>query len=250
MRIKLIACDVFLRPISAIVATSPHTIDVEYVPMLAHNEPDTLRANLQARINAATIEQQYDLLILSYGLCGNATLGLTSPVKMIMPRVHDCCAVFMGSKEAFAAEFCGKLSMRWCTSGYYERCYIDKGLTGDTSHRRETYPEYQALIEQFGEDNAQYIWDTMHPEIETPDAAYIKIPGFEMPGHEAGFKSLVEAQGKTLRVLAGSVEYLQDLVNGPWEDERFLTVHPGEKIGAVYDMDRVVVAVLPTGIWP
>ena len=243
MKIKLICCDVFLRPVSAFVAQSPHIIDVEYVPMLAHNEPDKLRANLQSRINAATMERQYDLFLLSYGLCGNATLGLTCPVKMIMPRIHDCCAMFMGSKEAFAKEFDGKLSMRWCTSGYYERCHMDKGLTGDTLQRRETYPEYQALVEQFGEDNAEYIWETMHPEIETPEAAYITTPGFEMPGYQDGFKKLVEEQGKTLHVLEGSTSFLYDLINGPWDDERFLTVNPGEKIGAVYDMDRVVTAV-------
>ena len=243
MRIKLISCDVFLRLVSAFVATSPHIIDVEYVPMLAHNEPDILRENLQARINAAACERDYDLFVLSYGLCGNATLGLSCPVKMIIPRIHDCCAMFMGSKEKFAEEFAGKLSMRWCTSGYYERCHMEKGLAGDTSRRRETYPEYQALIEQFGEDNAEYIWQTMYPEIETPEAAYIKIKGFEMPGYEAGFRSLVEKQGKTLRILEGDATYLHDLVNGPWDDARFLTVNPGEKIGAVYDMEQVVTAV-------
>jgi len=224
------------------VATSSHTIDVEYVPMLAHNEPDNLRANLQARINTAAKERDYDLFILSYGLCGNATLGLTCPVKLVIPRIHDCCAMFMGSNENFARDFAGKLSMRWCTSGYYERCHIEKGLTGDSAHRKETYPEYQALIEQFGEDNAEYIWDTMHPEIETPEAAYIRIPGFEMPGHEAGFKAMVEEQGKTLQILEGNIDYLHDLINGPWDDKRFLMVNPGEKIGAVYDMDRVVTA--------
>jgi len=243
MRIKLICCDVFQRPVSAFVAESPHVIDVEYVPMLAHNEPEKLREDLQARINAAAKARDYDFFLLSYGLCGNAVVGLTCPVKMIMPRIHDCCTMFMGSKEAFQAEFGGKLSMRWCTSGYYERCHMENGLTGDSRRSRETYPEYQALIEQFGEDNAEYIWETMHPEIETPEAAYITTPGFEMPGHEAGYRALVEAQGKTVYVIEGSTGYLKDLINGPWDNGRFLTVNPGEKIGGVYDMDEVVRAV-------
>ena len=243
MRIKLICCDVFLRPVSAFVATSPHIIDVEYVPMLAHNEPDILRTGLQNRINAAAGVRKYDLLLLLYGLCGNATLGLTCPVRMIMPRIHDCCTMFMGSKEKFATEFGDKLSMRWCTSGYYERGYTENSLSGNQAPSRGTYPEYRALVEQYGEDNAEYIWDTMHPEIETPEAAYIKTPGFEMPGCEAGFRSLVEAQGKTLRILEGDVTYLKDMINGPWDDARFLTINPGEKIGALYDMDQVVCAV-------
>jgi len=214
--------------------------------MLAHNKPDNLRADLQARIDAALSVRKYDIFLLLYGLCGNSTIGLSCPVKMIMPRIHDCCTMFMGSKEKFATEFGNNLSMRWCTSGYYERSYMDDGLTGHPSQSRETYrnnPEYRVLAEQFGEDNAEYIWETMHPEIETPEAAYIKIEGFEMPGCEGGFRKAVEAQGKTLRVIEGGTAYLRDMINGPWDNERFLEINPGEKIGAIYDMEQVVKAV-------
>ena len=262
MRVKLICCDVFLRITSALVAASPHTIDVEYVPMLAHNNPDKLRAELQARINATLCKgdstaRNYDLLLLLYGLCGNAAVGLTSPIKMIIPRVHDCCTMFMGSRERFLQEFGNNLSMRWCSSGYYERSYIDKegegkrftsgealSFTSDCgfSHVFLTNPEYLALAEQYGEDNAQYIWQTLHPEIETPEAAYIRIDGHEVPGYEDGFKRQVEAQGKTMRVLKGSTAYLKAMINGPWDNTRFLTVDPGEKICAVYDMEQVLKA--------
>jgi len=211
--------------------------------MLAHNKPDELRADLQTRINAAAKVRDYDILLLLYGLCGNAAVGLTSPVKMIMPRIHDCCAMFMGSNENFVKEFGGSLSMRWCTSGYYERSYIDRGLTSHPSVSRETYPEYRALVEQYGEDNAEYVWDIMHPEIETPEAAYIRMEGFDMPGYEDAFKRLVEEQGKTLKILSGDASYLKDMIDGPWDDRRFLTINPGENVGAVYDMERVVKAV-------
>ena len=244
MRIKLICCDVFLRIASALVAASPHIVDVEYVPMLAHNEPERLRANLQSRIDAAASgSRKYDLFLLSYGLCGNSTAGLTCPVKMIMPRVHDCCTLFMGSKEKFLKEFGDNLSMRWCTSGYYERGYKENSFDSYSSKSRETYPEYQALIEEYGEENAEYIWDTMHPEIETPEAAYIRIEGFEMQGCAEGFAELVAKHGKGVRYLEGSAAYLCDLINGPWDDERFLTINPGQKIGAVYDMEKVLTAI-------
>ncbi|MCL2378638.1 MAG: DUF1638 domain-containing protein [Defluviitaleaceae bacterium] len=242
MRIKLICCDVFLRQASAFIAASPHIIDVEYVPMLAHNKPDTLRAGLQARINAAAAARNYDLFLLLYGLCGNSTVGLTSPVKLIMPRVHDCCTMFMGSYDRFAKEFGNNLSMRWCTSGYYERSYLDNAPDSFPTQSRETYPEYRALVEQYGEDNAEYIWDTLHPDIETPEAAYIRLKDFESPSYENDFRGLVENQGKTLRVVEGDTSYIQALINGPWDNKRFLTINPGEKIGAVYDMHQVVTA--------
>ena len=243
MRIKLICCDVFLRMVSAFVAVSPHTVDVEYLPMLAHNKPDELRAKLQARINAAFEQRSYDMLLLAYGLCGNATLGLTCPVRMVIPRVHDCCTMFMGSKERFVEEFKDNLSMRWCTCGYYERCIAEEGRDGYFSPNKNAHPEYLAYAAKYGEETADYLWESMHPLIETAETAYIRIEGFERAGVEQAYTALVEEQGKKVRVLEGSAEYLRDLINGPWDDARFLVVEPGQKIGAVYDMERVLEAV-------
>jgi hypothetical protein len=234
MKIKLLCCDVFLRIVSAFVSASPHTIDVEYLPLLAHVHPDKLRGDLQSRINAATLQKDYDLFVLSYGLCGNATLGLTCPVPMVIPRVHDCCTLFMGSREKFIEAFGDSLSMRWCTSGYFERCHAEEGPKG------LRHPDYVVLLEKYDRETADYIWETLHPGIETPEAAYIRIDGFEIPDYEKRFIEMVEGEGKTVRFFQGGTDYLYDLINGPWDDERFLTVQPGQKIGAVYDMERVV----------
>jgi len=209
--------------------------------MQAHTEPNKLRADLQARINAASASKNYDLFLLLYGLCGNATVGLTCPAKMIIPRIHDCCAMFMGSKAKFIKEFGNNLSMRWGASGYLERSGLENNLASHPSQRRNS-AEYRALVDQYGEDNADYVWETLHPEIETPEAAYIRLSGYEIPGHEDSFRRQVEAQGKILRILEGGTAYLQAMINGPWDNERFLTINPGEKIDAVYDMQEVVKA--------
>jgi len=148
----------------------------------------------------------------------------------------------MGSNEKFIKEFGDNLSMRWCTSGYYERSYMDGAADNYSTHSRETYPEYQALLEKYGEEDAEYVWDILHPDIETPEAAYIRTEGFEMPGYQEGFTEQITRQGKTLRLLEGDLTFLHDLINGPWDDKRFLTVQPGQKIGAVYDMEHVVAA--------
>jgi hypothetical protein len=241
-RIKLICCDVFLRPVSAFVAASPHIIDVEFVPMLAHNEPDILRADLQRRIDAAAALQKYDLFLLSYGLCGNTAVGLSCPVRLVMPRVHDCCALFMGSREKFLAAFGGQLSKRWCTAGYFERGYAGNSREVFAPHSRFASGEYQALVEKYGTENANYVWETLHPPMEMDTAAYIRTPGFEVPGCEEAFIRIIEGQNKRVDILEGDTKYLHDLINGPWDDERFLTVEPGHAIVGVYDMERVVAA--------
>lgn len=235
-RIKFICCDVFARLACAAVAAAPHVVDLELLPMLAHTEPNKLREDLQARIDRIDAGL-YDRIILGYGLCGNATASLRFHLPAVVPRAHDCCAMFMGGRDAFLRAFADNLSMRWCTCGYYERCY-QQGLNDDYATYR-TNPEYIKLLDDYGEDNADYVWQTLHPPLETKEAVYIRLDGYEYSGSMEGFAKQVNGIGGTVRVEAGDPGWFFRLVNGPWNPEEFLLINPGEMIEPVYDMIEV-----------
>jgi hypothetical protein len=237
MRIKFICCDVFARLAYAAAAVSENVIDLELYPMLSHNEPAELRAGLQSRIDGTDAEK-YGMIILGYGICGNATVGLNAKLPMVIPRIHDCCTMFLGSAKRFLDEFGENLSTRWCTCGYYER-----GYGSGYYDEYETYltnPEYLKLLNEYGEDNAEYIWQTLHPPIETKEAVYIEINGYEYGGPKQKYAELIAASGKGLRTVDGDPSWFFKLVNGPWDEGLFLTVNPGERVSAVYDMKEVV----------
>jgi hypothetical protein len=237
MRIKFICCDVFARLAYAAAAASPHIVDLELLPMLAHTEPDKLREELRVRI-AKIDAGYYDRVALGYGLCGNATVGLSFPVLAVMPRAHDCCAVFMGSCVNFLKAFSENLSMRWCTCGYYERGWLSGWLDENITYH--THPEYVKLLETYGEDNAEYVWKMMHPPLETNEAAYIALDGFEYNGTKEHFTAEIERQGNVVRAEKGDAGWFFRLVNGPWDTSEFLFINPGEAISPVYDMEEVV----------
>ena len=242
MKLKLICCDVFLRIASYYVSKSPHIVDVEFIPMLAHDKPDELRLILQERINISMKTRKYDKLLLGYGLCGNTTANLYCEIPIIIPRVHDCCAMFLGSKNKFLQDFGEHLSMRWCSNGYYERGYMDENYnTNKHSGDYKTNIEYLKMVEQYGEENAEYVWETMHPKIETKEAAYIQINGFEYNDSLNNYGTKVRQDGAELKIIDGDPTYLERLINGPWDDKEFLHVSPGNKIKPVYDMDVVYV---------
>lgn len=257
MHLKFICCDVFLRIACGIVAESPHIVDVEFMPMLAHNNPDKLNKELQERIDKSSKVKRYDKIILGYGLCGNSTVGLHSSVPLILPRAHDCCMLFMGSKERYLEGFGDALSMRWRTCGYHERCDVSaaenlnqngyyndhSGSDGVKQHAAYmTSTEYMDLVDKYGEENADYVWETLHPDIETDEAAYIEVDGYEYSGSYEWFKTDVESQGKTVRHLKGDISFLKQLINGPWDEKHFLEIMPGQKVAGVYDMDIVIKA--------
>jgi hypothetical protein len=97
-------------------------------------------------------------------------------------------------------------------------------------------------IEKYGEENADYIWDTMHPDIETDEAVYIKIEGYEYSDAYKNYSDEIKNSGKILKTVEGNVSMLKDLIDGNWDDERFLVVPPGKKITGVYDMKYVMKA--------
>ena len=245
MFIKLICCDVFTRIACDLVSKSPHVVDLEFVPMLAHDEPKKLNQMIKEKIDKSINEsgRKYDAVILGFGLCGNSVIGLSCSIPMVIPRAHDCCTIQMGNRENFIAAFKDILSARWSSTGYFERCHNLNHYYGTEQHAfYKTSIEYMNYVEQYGEDNADYIWETMHPDIETNEVVYIKIDGFEYSGSFENYKSEIEKSGKKLKVVDGDISMLKALIDGEWDDKKFLVVPPGKKIAGVYDMEYVMKA--------
>lgn len=242
MKYKLICCEVFLREACLAIATTPNVVDLEFTPKGAHENSNELRKIIQEKINAVEKTGGYDAILLGYGLCGNSTAGITArSVPLVVPRAHDCCTIFLGSKQKFMEYFKDNLSSEWSSTGYMERgdkdSYLRESDTGKLLGLDKAYEEY---VEQYGEENAKYIWETLHPKNESDELIYIKIPETEHLGYLQKLEAYAEEIGKTVKVLEGDMRLIRDLVNGNWNQEDFLVVPPGETVKPVYDYDIII----------
>jgi hypothetical protein len=249
MELKLIACEVFFREICLTAASSPHRIDLEFTDKGAHNESDKLRAIIQARIDAAQSgDRAYDAIALGFGLCGNSLLGVRAGrVPLVLPRAHDCCTVFLGSRSAFAAHFKDNPSLPFSSTGYMER-------GGTPIHEATTLDfvpgvtrEYQDLVAQYGEENAKYIFETLTASADQSRhggtdnrVVFIDTPEFSHLGFAEKCRAQAQDAGKSFVVLPGDMRLIRKLVNGEWDPAEFLVVPPGQKIGGVYDWEEIV----------
>lgn len=87
-RILLIACGMQQDEIEHYRKEYHITYPVHYLKRGMHENPAELHEQLQHLINE---NQDYDTILLTYGLCGRATEGLVSPhTRLVMPRFHDC----------------------------------------------------------------------------------------------------------------------------------------------------------------
>jgi hypothetical protein len=97
LRTKVVACATLIDEILPLL---PEGVTYQVLDFALHLTPELLRTRLQANIDSAPAEA--DALILGYGLCSMAAVGLRATgCTLIVPRVDDCIGIFMGSQALY-----------------------------------------------------------------------------------------------------------------------------------------------------
>lgn len=242
MKYKLICCEVFMRIACMEIANARHIIDPEFTKLGAHEDPNNLRKSIQNIIDSVEKQGGYDAILLCYGLCGNATVNLKArSIPLIIPRAHDCCTIFLGSRDKFIENFKDRLSSSWSSVCYMERSN-DYLRETDTGKILGIDRDFQELVEQYGEENAQYIWDTLHPDIKQDELIYINTPELKDLGHLEEFKEIARKKDMKVNILEGDNRLIHQLISGNWNENDFLIVLPGGETKAVYDHEIIIEA--------
>ena len=111
----IIACRVMQEHLQKLL---PQDTSVTYMDITLHNTPMKLAAALQAEIDSIA---QPSTVIVGYGLCGNGLLGVKSgPHTLIVPRTHDCVAIFLGSHQRYVQRFFANPNTYYLTRGWLD----------------------------------------------------------------------------------------------------------------------------------
>ena len=125
----------------------PEGMDHQVFDFGLHVNPEKLRNTLQEAIDA--VSGQYDAIILGYGLCSQAVVGITANgCRLVCPRVDDCIAIFLGSRSAYTAQCRAEPGTYYLTKGWIE--------VGDTP-----FSEYKYVVERYGKERAERLFKAM-----------------------------------------------------------------------------------------
>ncbi len=235
MRLRLISCEIFYREICWAVARSPNQIDVEFLPKGLHDVgAAAMRTRLQAAVDAVD-GACYEAVLLGYGLCGNGLAGLTArSLPLIVPRAHDCITLFLGSRQRYLEYFHSHPGVYFQTTGWIERGQqIPQLSIHDKLGGRRSFEE---LAARYGEDNARYLKEALGDYTRHyRQLTYIAMGLEPDPCFEERARREAEARGWRFEKLAGDLSLIRRLTDGPWEEEDFLRVAPGQRIVATYE---------------
>lgn len=234
-RYKLLACEVVFREACALLAQSRHVVDPVFLRKGLHDiETHRMLAELQAEVDAVSADD-YDAILLAYGRCNDGLAGLRArDLPLIVPRAHDCITLFLGSKERYREVFDAHPGTYFRTSGWIERDFAceDDGVMRKLGLDK-TREEYVA---EYGEENADYIMQMLGGWEQTYDRLMYIDTGTAQPlDYGEQVRHEADQRGWAYDHVDGDLSLLHDLVNGPWDEDRFVIVEPGKMLGVRND---------------
>ena len=225
MRIKALVCEVLFRETCACAARAKTVVDLIFLRRGLHSNPEELRTALQHMVDE-TDEGQDEAVVFGYGLCSNALAGLRARgIPLVIPRAHDCITLLLGSREAYDRRFADRPG-----TYYYSGGWIERG--DDTVPRR---PEdgagleasFEKLVEKYGRDNAEYLWEYQQGWLKHyTHATHIDTALGDLEAYRAYTRRVAQERGWETDEAPGDLSLLQALLDGAWEEARFLRVPP------------------------
>lgn len=201
-----------------------------------HDQPAVLRVQLSHAIARAEAAPGVQTVALVYGLCGQALVDLAPQrCPLVVARVHDCIGLFLGGNVRHSACLRAEPGTYWYSPGW-------------NREQRVAGPEREAKLRddytrRFGAEEAEALL-----EMERAAFAHHTCGGYtdhRLPGDDdqrCYAERCALSLGWRFEYHPGDPTLLRDLLQGPWDDARFLVVQPGQRIAQSVDA-RVIQAV-------
>ncbi len=207
---KVIACATVIEEMLPLIP--PHMC-YEVLEFGLHVSPSKLKSALQNAINS--LAANVETVILGYGLCSHAVVGLKAEGRtLIVPRVDDCIAIFLGSEKDYHQQHSNNPGTYYLTKGWIEVA-------------NTPFDEYDALLERYGEKKAQFLMSQILKNYTR--LALINTGQNKMDHYRTYARNQAERFGLQYEEIQGSNALVRKMLYGPFDSD-FVIATPGETI--------------------
>jgi hypothetical protein len=209
--ICIVACETLKQELLAVMEKRGCDYPVIWVDAGKHTWPDKLRVSVQEAIDG--ISPSCETILLLFGFCGNAMVGIEARNhKLVMPKAADCIPLFIGSREE--RETYGTRTY------FFTEGYLNSGgsMVSDASR----------IYERYGEEDGLYILKKMLGHYQ--DFAVVNTGVFDIDAVKARVDDFAKPLEIPVKLIPGSLRFIDALLAGAWRDDAFLALEPGGKI--------------------
>lgn len=176
-----------------------------------HNNPKNLHNNLKKLIYE---NQDVDEIVLTYGLCGNGTVGLMSPkTRLVVPKFDDCISQLL---------FRDKIGRRNRSEIQKGHLYITRGWTLD---QEAILPQCQNILNIYGKDTGKEIVNQIYGAYQT--ISMIDTGAYDVNELKTYVDKIKEYLDVQTECVCGSTDILEKIISGKYDDN-FIIRNPGE----------------------
>lgn len=175
-----------------------------------HNVKSKYQKVIQNILDGFPTDCQTVLLI--NGFCGNSIQGVVnSHPTMIIPRVDDCISLLFGGFRN-------------------KKPYMDSYFLTESwmSGKQTIFQEYTWAVEKYGVERARRIFEKMFRN-------YRRLAILDTGCYDTAFaaeftRDFAEMFSLRQEIVPVGIQYLKDILTGPWDDSKFLIVQPHQTI--------------------
>jgi hypothetical protein len=211
----VVACRIFGPELEMLNRRAGGPAEIRYLDQSLHRTPKLMPDLVQAQIDeAAGYASQ---IVLGYGLCSNGIAGVTAPPQgLIVPRVHDCIALFLGSRASYERAFRDRPGTYYLTAGWVSENRVPLGILEN---------EY---VPRVGREKAEW---ALGEELKHYTHIALIDTGVEDLGPLRG-RAMENARflDKQYEEIQGLLGYFEKILCGPYLDGDFFLLKPGETI--------------------
>ena len=216
VRNVIIACRVMEPELTHLLSEKNEGDDgteIFYLEQALHRTPDKLIVTVQQKIHQETPGAAR--IVLGYGLCAKGIVGGTArDPELVIPRCHDCIALFLGSPDRHLRIFREKPGTYYLTPGW-------------VAEKKDPLGVLEEYVPKYGRETAQWV---IEEELKHyTHIALIDTGVAEIAPLRARAMENAAVLKKRYEEIPGSLDYFRELLRGPYPDEKFLRLGPGGK---------------------
>ena len=218
----VVACRSIERELGALL-DEYEGVEIRYLDQNLHLTPERMPGLIQEQVDLSSGYATY--IVLGYGLCSMGIVGVEAVKQdLFVPRCHDCVGLFLGSPGAYSQAFSERPGTYYLTPGWISEKKDPLGLIeNDYAPRMGREKAVWAMKEQL----KHYTHISL---IQTGLSDMARIRRRAKENAEFFQKEYEE-------IPATSLEYFRKILGGPYGDDYFFRIRPGEKINADMFLD-------------